>query len=356
MNILIDIGHPAHVHLFKNFAHQMIKNGHRVIFTLRNKEFELALLEREGFHFISLGSKYKSRCGKLFGLIKFTFQIIKISFNFRPDVFLSHGSMYAAFAAFFFHKSHISFEDSFNFEQIRLYKPFTDCILTATYKHPYLGKNNVRYNGYHEVAYLHPNYFTPDKGIKELLGVNLNERYFIVRFVSWDASHDIGQSGLSVEQKFSLIKLLQKYGKVFISSEGILPLELEVYRFSLPPEKMHDALAFADLFIGEGVTMASEAAILGTHAVYVNSLQRPYTTEQEKNYSLVSNFKNGDKILEEIILLLEDANLKLSSKEASMRLLKDKIDVSAFLVWFVENYPVSKKIMLDNPNYQLKFK
>ena len=44
MRILIDIGHPAHVHLFKNFAWQMQEKGHKVLFTCREKEFEIDLL------------------------------------------------------------------------------------------------------------------------------------------------------------------------------------------------------------------------------------------------------------------------------------------------------------------------
>ncbi len=37
MKILVDIGHPAHVHLFKNMAHEMIKKGHEFFFTVREE-------------------------------------------------------------------------------------------------------------------------------------------------------------------------------------------------------------------------------------------------------------------------------------------------------------------------------
>jgi len=36
--------------------------------------------------------------------------------------------------------------------------------------------------------------------------------------------------------------------------------------------------------------------------------------------------------------------------------LLDKIDVTAFLVWFVEYYPKSAKIMKENPDYQYNFR
>ena len=52
MNILIDIGHPAHVHMFRCFAHEMIQRGHRVLFTCRDKEFELKLLTAEHLEYV----------------------------------------------------------------------------------------------------------------------------------------------------------------------------------------------------------------------------------------------------------------------------------------------------------------
>ena len=42
MKILIDIGHPAHVHLFKNLIGNLRKDGHEVIITARDKEIALA--------------------------------------------------------------------------------------------------------------------------------------------------------------------------------------------------------------------------------------------------------------------------------------------------------------------------
>jgi hypothetical protein len=37
-------------------------------------------------------------------------------------------------------------------------------------------------------------------------------------------------------------------------------------------------------------------------------------------------------------------------------MLKQTIDVTAFMVWFVENYPASVKIMEENPEYQERFR
>ncbi len=69
MKIVIDIGHPAHVHLFKNFAHDMAQKNHELTFTFRNRGIVPELLYFEGFKCVSLGNRYKSKSGKFFWLI-----------------------------------------------------------------------------------------------------------------------------------------------------------------------------------------------------------------------------------------------------------------------------------------------
>ena len=64
------------------------------------------------------------------------------------------------------------------------------------------------------------------------------------------------------------------------------------FQIPCPPEKIHHALYYADLFYGESPTMASEAACLGTPARYIDHKGRGYTDEQERKYGLVFNFKN----------------------------------------------------------------
>jgi len=37
-------------------------------------------------------------------------------------------------------------------------------------------------------------------------------------------------------------------------------------------------------------------------------------------------------------------------------MLSEKIDPTAFLIWFMENYPGSVKIVKNNPEFQSRFK
>lgn len=341
MNVLIDIGHPGHVHLFRNFAQIFLRKGHKVHFTIRKKEYEAELLEQAGLPFTLLGRHYSSSAGKIWGLIRYNLQMLVVSARFKADLFLSHGSLYTLLSSLLLRKPNIALEDTGNKEQVRLYLPFTDAILTSEAFPLDYGRKQVRYNGYHELAYLHPGYFKPDPGVLKELGIDEGSVYTIVRFVAWSASHDRHSSGLTAEQKISIVRHLVERGPLFISSEVDLPPELEQYRFPLGPERMHHALAFASLFIGEGATMASESALLGTAAIYVNTIIPDLIIEQEKEYGIISAFKGFEGILERADELLDRPDLKSETKIRSKRLINSKCDVTAFLVRFVEEWPAS---------------
>ncbi|KAF5073318.1 hypothetical protein DSECCO2_192960 [anaerobic digester metagenome] len=356
---LIDVGHPAHVHYFKKFANKMQDDGNLVVFTCRDKELVVTLLRHYGFKFFNFGKPYKSLFGKFFGLFYFTFRLFLVAIKQKPDMYIN-ATMYSAFVAWTLRKPHISFEDTYNMEQVRLYSPFTTVILTGDYEHPPMGKKEIEYAGYQELLYLHPNQFTPDKSIYRTLGLSEGEKFVIIRFVSWNASHDIGHKGISSEKKLKAIEEFSKFAKVFISSESELPNKLEKYRVRIEPHRMHDAIAFASLVFGESSTMAEEAAMLGVPSVYIFNNSTFYTTHLEKEYRLMYNYSESiegqQNAIEKGIEILKSSGLREEWQAKREKMLNDKIDVTAFLVWFIENYPQSAKIMKENPEYQYMFK
>jgi predicted glycosyltransferase len=240
-------------------------------------------------------------------------------------------------------------------EQIRLSKPFSNVIISPDVLPIDLGKKHIRYKGYHELAYLGPGYFQKNSAVFKDLGIPEGTPYAILRFVSWNASHDIGQKGLTDKDKIKLVNYLATKMNVYISAERRLIPELESYRINIPVTKMHDALAFATIYIGEGATMASEAGILGTPSVYISTIKISYTQDQE-NYGTVFNFTNFDDAFTIITNIISSADFRKNVVKGKDRLLQEKIDVTAFLVWFVENYPESAKIMKENPDYQERFR
>lgn len=360
MRVLIDVCHPSDVHLFKNFYKIMLANGHTIKFTARHKEVSFHLLYKMNLPYSAYGKSYKSTLGKIIGLFISDFRLYRIANKFKPDIALSHGSFYLSHAAFLLKIPHITFEDTGNIEQILLYKYFSKVILTPESFVRDLGKKQIRFKGTKELAYLHPNNFAPDKDVLNDIGVKPGERFVILRFVGWNASHDFGHNGLTYSNKLRIIMEISKTARVFISSESPLPEELVHLGIKIAPEKILSVMYYADLLFGESATMASECALLGTPAIFVNNARISYTLEQEEKYNLIYNFSESDsdqeKSIQKAIELMQLPNLKSEWKLKQIAMMKDQIDLTSFMVWFIENYPESKRIMKEYPDYQYNFK
>jgi predicted glycosyltransferase len=356
MKILIDIGHPAHVHYFKNFIRLMTQKGHQFHITARNKEVVFDLLKKYDIPYTDRGRGGKGLLGKILYILLADIKLIHVGLRFKPDIILSFASTYAAHTSFILKRPHIAFDDTEHSRfEIFLYRPFTKVILNPKCFQSDFGEKQIRFMGFIELCYLHPNYFNPDNNIVNQLGLKEEDRFILIRFVSWSAGHDMGESGFSPQNKISLVKALSKKVRVFISSENSLPVELEPFLLPISPDKLHHVLFYASLYIGEGATTASECAMLGTPAIYVNSLSAGTLEEQEK-LGLLFSFRNSDGVLEKALEILNTPEFKFENRIRRDNMLKQTIDVTAFMVWFIENYPGSVKTMKENPDYQWRFK
>jgi predicted glycosyltransferase len=358
MRILVDIGHPAHVHLFKNLIREMEKRGHQVLVTAREKDVATQLLKAYNIPFIPVGKKGTGSLNLLREWIFRDIEIIRIARRFNPDVLLGVLNPATAHAARLLGKVSITFTDSE--PEIAKYPiadtitlPFTDVILTlASVRHDY-GKKEVRVNSFKELASLHPLRFTPDPEVLALAGLTPKDDYALVRFVAWGAYHDVGQGGMTRDDKHALIETLERSCRVFISSESPLPPEFEKYRLPIPPEKIHDFLHYAKIFVSDSQTMTTEAALLGTPAVRCNSFvgknDMGNFVELEERYHLIYNCGDGPAVLSRVNELLQSPDLKVEWARRREPLLQGKIDLTAFMVWFVENYPGSFAEVKEHP-------
>jgi uncharacterized protein len=356
MKIFVDIGHPAHVHYFRNFIRLMQEKGHEFFISARDKEVSLTLLDKYRIPYFNRGRGSSSIFGKAAYLVKADWDLYNEARKFNPDLFLSFASPYAAHAAKFLGKRHISFTDTENARLgILSFAPVTECILTPVSFEKEFGQKQIFFKGFMELCYLNPNYFKPEESVLSGIGISVNESFCVLRFVSWGANHDLGQSGIPDNIKAELVFELSKRMKVLISSESPLPPEIAKYKIQVSPEKIHDVLSFASLYIGEGATMASECAMLGTPAIYVNTLTAG-TIKKQESYGLLSHHWNFDKVMHEAFEIINMADRKEEFQRRRHKMLCDQIDVTAFMVWFIENYPESARIMKENLNYQDKFR
>lgn len=343
LRVIVDIGHPAHVHFFKNTIWDLEKKGHKVVVVSRDKDVVVDLLNAYGIQHTVL-SKVKPGKVHLFEewFIR-EYKLFKIAKQFNPDVLMGILSPTVAQIGYMLRKKSIVFNDTEHaIIAQKITYPFCDIICTPSCYLKDEGKKQIRYSGYHELAYLHPSYFTPRPEVLKELGVEAGESFVILRFVSWGAHHDVGQHG--IENKIALVQELEKFGKVFITSEGPLEEQFEKYRIHIPPEKIHHVLSYAALYVGEGATMAVESALLGTPSIYISSLAGTMGnfSELEDKYGLLFNYNDSEAALKKAIELLKDPELKKNWSLKRSALLKDKIDVTEFMVRLIESVPKKK--------------
>lgn len=345
-HILIDIGHPAHVHLFRGAARDWQAVGHRVLFTALDREMIVYLLDQYHLPYTII---YKRRRGKLALLVELVFRTLatwREARRFQADLLVSMGSPTVGLPARLLGKPYLALTDTEHAtEQHALFKPFATLVATPSVFNRDLGPKQVRYAGYHELAYLHPDEFTPDPAVLESLGLTPGDRFFIVRFVAWGATHDIGERGFSLDDKRELLRYLSTQGRVLLSVEGKVDPEFQPFVTPFPPEQIHHLLAFATLYIGEGGTMLTEAAVLGTPALFVSSLRAGNWDDLRDNYDLLYFYDSGQAAIDKTRELLALPDLKQQWLEKRARLLADKINPTPWLVELGNH-------LLDDPQYR----
>jgi len=272
MRVQFDLTHPAHVHLFKNAIRTLVSNGHSVAVSSRNKEVTTDLLDAYGIDHTVLSTKGTTTAGLLGEWSLREIRTLRYMRKFDPDVVVSRALPSAVHASALTGTTSVVVTDTeYSWKVAKLIAPFVDYWCTSEHFSQDFGENHRRHEGFDELAYLHPNWFDPDADRLHNQGVDPDETYFVLRFVSMGAHHDVRRAGFSLAAKRRLVEALSEHGTVYISSERPLPADLRAYAVPIDPEAIHHLLAFADLFVGDSETMATEAALLGTPTIRANS-------------------------------------------------------------------------------------
>ncbi len=338
MRVLIDILHPAHVHFFRNFVQEMEASGNEVMITARSKECVVDLLDKYDLDYRLISTQKTGALGLASEMLSRSWALMELARRFQPDFMTGiMGPSIAVVGKALPSCKTVVFYDT---EMAKITNwfayPLADWVCTPScYQDPVRG-THVTYQGYHELAYLHPARFTPDTSLLTRLGLSEGEPYFVVRFVSWEASHDVGELGFSLAGKRRLVEQLEEHGRVFISSESQLPEDLASRVPDMHPTEMHSLLASARLLVAESATMASECSVLGVPSVYVAKTSRGYIDEQAARYDLVHIFDDSQEreAMAKALELAADADLGARSLAARERLLAERIDVTQWMVDF----------------------
>lgn len=331
MNILVDVGHPAHVHLFKNVIEDLKGEGWHVYVVSRDKDITLALLDRLGIEHQCISRQKRGLIAMFFELLLRTWRIYlmhrKVRFDYAIGTSASIGLL-----SFFSRVKSVNFcedDDRTVFLYALISYPFStlvvnpSCIISSYWK-----KKRKLHNSLHELAYLHPENFKPDVNILEKYGLK-PYGYIIWRKSSLEAHHDYGAQG--VEDSF-LDELKGKYSEYhFLTShEAKRKHQFEV-------DEMHHILAFARLLVSDSQSMTIEAAVLGIPSVRISSFVGKTSCIEmlEETYHLTYGYRPEeiDSAKSKIEELLQESNWLEKWKGKKNNLL---VHMPRFDRWIVE--------------------
>jgi len=337
MRILFEVTDAKHVHLFKYAIRELEARGHTIAITARDRDILTGLLRAYGFEFTTLSRQRLGLTGLARELVARDWRLWRFARRFRPDLFVARVGPCAAHVGFLMRKPVVVFEDTEHATlQQRITFPFVTHVCTATHYEKDWGRKHIRYQSFDELAYLHPTRFTPDPDVVRRAGVDIDSPYIVVRFLSWQASHDVGQSGIDPERRLAVLERLERHGRVVVSSEAPLPDAFERFRLPVAPSDFHHLVAFSRLYMGEGATVASEAAILGVPGIFVSTLRAGSLNRLEHHYGLAYSVSTDSEALALAERLLDDPATPERWRQGRERLLAEEQDLTAWMIQEVE--------------------
>lgn len=363
MNILIYIGHPAQYHFFKNII-KGLEHKHSVTVLIKTKDVLESLLLNDGIDFLNIQSK--SRKNNSFSILiasfKRTLEVYKIARKCKANILLGTDSSVAQ-AAFLLRKKAITtLEDDYEVinKLAKLTYPFTDTILVPDVCS--VGKwteKKIPYSGYMKLSYLHPKRFEPNINIKNKY--IKEDKFCLLRLAKLTAHHDKGINGLNPQLVVKLIEfLIQKGYAVYLSSELAPEKCFEKYLLKINQNDIHHVLSYASLLISDSQSMSVEAAMLGVPSIRYSDFSGKISVleELEHKYKLTFGIKTNEpqSLFDKVKELVSFKDIYAEFQQRKQVMLEDKIDVAGFIIWFIENYPKSIKIIRENPDYQYQFK
>ncbi|WP_256300963.1 DUF354 domain-containing protein [Haloarchaeobius salinus] len=340
MRALFDVTHPAHVHLFKHAIAELDRDGHDVRVLSREKEVTTALLDAAEIEHRPLSRKGGSPLALAREWLGRELRVLGEVLRFDPDLVVSRLNPAAVHAARLTDTPSIVFHDTEPADKLASWTlPFADVVCTpAAFEERWSGQR--RYQGYQELAYLHPSRFDPDPEALREDGVAVDDRYSVIRLVAGDAHHDYGNDSLPTDVRARVVDALSELGPVYASVEADGEAPAGTEPLPVPPERLHDLLAFADCYVGDSNTTAVEAGLLGTPALRYDTFGAGALqnfVELESEYGLVRSTGDGHRLLELVNGVARQPDAAAARwREARNRLLADKVDVTGYMLDLLE--------------------
>ncbi|MBN2419476.1 MAG: DUF354 domain-containing protein [Deltaproteobacteria bacterium] len=332
-DVLITVNHPAHVHLLKNFISDLRSNNISYLIVARDKDVTLKLLKHLELDYI-LAPRPRLKVGyRVEELFSRAILLNRLHREFRFRIAIGSDTSIAHVAGL---PSFIIAEDDDDYTRLFGYitYPFTYRIINPiNLRHSRWQNKRIFHKSYHELAYLHPDNFSPELSVLQKYGLQ-ERKYIVVRFSALGAYHDAHAKGIT----FSLWSKIKKLLKDYIIIESI---EKESNNM-IDPWDMHHILASAKMIIGDSQTMTIEGAVLGVPSFRINTFvgKSSILQELEEKYQLAIGILPHEErsILDKINELLTSKDIEEIWKCRRQRLLVDKVDFNQWLIRFFSKY------------------
>jgi hypothetical protein len=344
MRALFDLMHPAQVRFFRPVISDLLREGSQVLVTSRAKDETAELLDAFGIAHVCLSRPATGPLGMAGELVARTARMLRLARRFRPDVMAAKMGVSIGPVGRALGVPTVMFEDTeFAWLQIALSAPLATAVCTGLgYGRRFPGKQ-LRYNAPPHLAYTHPCRFAPDPALLRRHGLEPDEPYAVLRVKAWGAMHDLGASGPGDDETARLVEAVARRARPLISAERPLPELLARWGSPVPVADVLHLLAFARLYVGEGSSMAAEAACLGTPAVYISPVsRRGYLDAMEQRYGHVTTVKDIGAAAQVAEAWLASDAMKERARQARERLVAECDDPARFALDVLHRYALRR--------------
>ena len=344
---LFDLNDPAYFHFFKNLFSYFKENGYSFRVIARNKECLHELLSAQNISFINRGKGSHFLLGKYAYSVYILLLTIIHLIIFRPRLTLSLSSPYLITASRFLHIPTLTYDDTdYNPRLLPFIRRAHYVFTPANYPYAF-HKNHFHIKTFKELAYLVPT--TPGDG-------SFREAVFF-RLTRTDSIHHASETRISLSGVIKEINRINLNHTTYLSSEIGFTDKLSNGVLFPDKVKIHQDLRKCCAFWGNSATMAAEAVILGVPSIFIGTEKFAYLKELEE-YGLLYCFP-PDKMelsFEKLHEIIQSPIIQNQLEPILLNLLREKINITGLLIWFIENLPDSAQILRDDIDIQFRFR
>ncbi len=268
MNILFDLLHPADVNLFKNSIYNLSKDSYKVFLTYRQRGVLdlIAKNELPEFDIVRLGVHRKNLLGKVFSIVQREVLAFRFLRRNKIRLVVCQG-LACGIACKLLGVKILHYDDDSEYRFTFLLGKWLSDIDVMPDFMPVNGKNFLKYKGFKELAYLHPDYFTPNEGVLADYGLQANN-YVFIREISNVSVNYHNRQGLLPE---IVNYLKEKNIKILLSIENkelVNEFKESCIILKEPIKHLYSLIYHSRFVISSGDTMAREACLLGNPCIY----------------------------------------------------------------------------------------